>query len=66
MKKWFSNCFPLLYICLHCDVVRVCWHICGAPGTPGFYVRAQHDPEKICHIDACYIMLYLVLIGHLS
>ena len=18
----------------------------GAPGTPGFYVRAQHDPEK--------------------
>ena len=43
MKKWFSNCFPLLYICLHCDEVCVCWHF-GAPGTPGFYVRAQHDP----------------------
>ena len=46
MKKWFSNCFPLLYICLHCDEVCVCWHF-GAPGTPGFYVRARHDPEKI-------------------
>ena len=23
-KKWFSNCFPLLYICLHCDEVCVC------------------------------------------
>ena len=45
MNKWISNCFPLLYICLHCDEVYVCWH-CGAPGTPGFYVRAQHDPEK--------------------
>ena len=45
MKNWFSNCFPLLYICLHSDEVYVCWHV-GAPGTPGFYVRAQHDPEK--------------------
>ena len=45
MKKWFSNCFPLLYICLHCDEVCICWHF-GAPSTPGFYVRAQHDPEK--------------------
>ena len=43
--KWFSNCFPLLYICLHCDEVCVCWHF-GAPDTPGFYVRAQPDPEK--------------------
>ena len=24
LKKWFSNCFPLLYICLHCDEVCVC------------------------------------------
>ena len=23
-KKRFSNCFPLLYICLHCDEVCVC------------------------------------------
>ena len=48
MKNRFSNCFPLLYICLHCDEVCVCWHVGapGAPGTPGFYVRAQHDPEK--------------------
>ena len=46
MKNWFSNCFPLLYICLHCDEVCICWHF-GAPGTPGFQVRAQHDPEKV-------------------
>ena len=45
MKKWFSNCFPLVYICLHCDEGCIFWHF-GAPGTPGFYVRAQHDPEK--------------------
>ena len=44
-KTWFSNCFLLLYICLHCDEVCICWHF-GAPGTPGFYVSAQHDPEK--------------------
>ena len=44
MKNWFSNCFPL-YICLHCDDGCIWWHF-GAPGTPGFYVRAQHDPEK--------------------
>ena len=24
MKNWFSNCFPLLYICLHCDEVCIC------------------------------------------
>ena len=29
----------------HCDEVCICWHF-GAPGTPGFYVRAQHDPRK--------------------
>ena len=23
MKNWFSNCFPLLYICLHCDEVCI-------------------------------------------
>ena len=45
MKNSFSNCFALLYICLHCGEVCICWHF-GAPGTPGFYVRAQHDPEK--------------------
>ena len=45
MKNWFSNCFPLLYICLHGDEGCICWHF-GAPDTPGFYVRAQHDPEK--------------------
>ena len=45
MKNLFSNCFPLLYICLHCGEVCICWHF-GAPGTPGFYVGAQHDPEK--------------------
>ena len=45
MKNWFSNCFPLLYICLHCDEGCIWWHV-GAPGTPTFYVRAQHDPEK--------------------
>ena len=45
MKNCFSNCFPLLYICLHCGEVCICWHF-GAPGTPGFYVGAQHDPEK--------------------
>ena len=43
MRNWFSNCFPLLYICLHCDEGCICWHF-GAPDTPGFYVRAQHDP----------------------
>ena len=43
IKNWFSNCFPLMYIYLHCDEVCICWHF-GAPGTPGFYVRAQHDP----------------------
>ena len=42
-EKPFSKCFPL-YICLHCDEVCICWHF-GAPGTPGFYVGAQHDPE---------------------
>ena len=45
MKNWFSNCSPLLYICLHCDEGCICWHF-GAPDTPGFYVWAQHDPEK--------------------
>ena len=45
MKNWFSNYFPLLYICLHCDEGYICWHF-GAPDTTGFYVRAQHDPEK--------------------
>ena len=29
---------------LHCDEGCICWDF-GAPGTPGFYVRAQHDPE---------------------
>ena len=24
MKNWFSNCFPLLYICLHCGEVCIC------------------------------------------
>ena len=24
MKNWFSNCFLLLYICLHCDEVCIC------------------------------------------
>ena len=46
MKNWFSNCFPLLYICLHCDEVCICWYF-GAPATPGFYVRAQHEPENV-------------------
>ena len=45
MKNWFSNCFPLLYMCLHCGEVCICWHFL-APGTPGFYVGAQHDSEK--------------------
>ena len=45
MKNWFSNCFPLLYIGLHCGEVCICWHF-GAPGTPGFHAGAQHDPEK--------------------
>ena len=45
MKNWYSNCFPLLYICLHCDEGYIWWHF-SAPDTPGFYVRAQHDPEK--------------------
>ena len=45
MKNWFSNYFPLLYICLHCDEGCIFWHF-GAPDTPGFYVRAQHDPEQ--------------------
>ena len=46
MKNWFSNCFPLLCIYLHCDEVCICLHF-GAPGTPGFYVRAQQDPDKV-------------------
>ena len=37
--------FPLLVICLHCDEFYICWQL-GAPTTLGFYVRAQHDPEK--------------------
>ena len=44
MKNWFSNGFPLLYICLHCDEGCIWWHF-GGPGTPGFYVMAQHDPD---------------------
>ena len=44
-KKWFSNGFPLLYKYLHCDEVCV-WRHFGAPCIPGFYVRAQHDPEQ--------------------
>ena len=43
-ENCFSNCFPLLYICLHCDEVCIFWHF-DAPGTPGFYVGAQHDPD---------------------
>ena len=41
----WKTCFPLLYICLHCDEVCICWHF-GSPGTHGFYMRAQHDPDK--------------------
>ena len=41
----YENCFSLLYICLHCDEVCICWHF-GVSATPGLYVRAQHDPEK--------------------
>ena len=26
--------------------VWICWHF-GSPGTPGFYVRAQHNPENM-------------------
>ena len=44
-KNWFSNCFLLLYLCLHCDEVWICWHF-GAPAIPGFYVWAQHRPRK--------------------
>ena len=42
IQNWFSNCFPLLYICLHCDEVCICRHF----GDPGLYVRAEQDPEK--------------------
>ena len=49
MKNWFSNCFPLLYICLHCDEGCICWHF-GGPGASEFYVRAQQDPEKIKYL----------------
>ena len=61
MKNWFSNCFPLLYICLHCDEVCICWHF-GAPATPGFYVRAQHDPEKNDFFFIFFILTQKVLI----
>ena len=44
-EKLVFKLFPLLYICLHCDEGCIWWHF-GAPGIPGFYVRAQHDPEK--------------------
>ena len=47
--NWFSNCFPWLYICLHCDEGCICWHF-GATGTPGFYVGARYDPEKNIYI----------------
>ena len=56
MKNWFSNYFPLLYMCLHCDEGCICWHF-GAPDTPGFYVRAQHDPEKNKKYF-CYLFFY--------
>ena len=59
MKKWFSNCFPLLYICLHCDEVCVCWHF-GAPGTPGFYVGAQHDPENFFLINFIFFIFFIL------
>ena len=45
MKNWFSNYFPSLYICLHCD--EGCIADISVPLIPlDFYVRAQHDPEK--------------------
>ena len=44
-EKLVFKLFPLVVLCLHCDEVCICWQL-GAPGTPGFYVRAQHDPEK--------------------
>ena len=56
MKNWFTNCFTLLYICLHCDEVCICWHF-GAPATPGIYVRAQHDPEK----NEIYFIFFIFL-----
>ena len=55
MKNWFSNCFPLLYICLHFDEGCICWHF-GSPDTPGFYVRAQHDPNFFYHIAYIFDM----------
>ena len=43
-EKLVCKLFPLLYTCLHCGEVCICWHF-DDPATPGFYVRAQHDPE---------------------
>ena len=51
MKNWFSNDFPLLYIYLHCDEGCIFWHF-GAPDTPGFYVRAQHDPDLLFYLNS--------------
>ena len=56
MKNWFSNCFPL-YICLHCEEVCICWHF----GTPGFNVRAQHDPEELIFILTQKFLIRLLL-----
>ena len=55
MKNWFSNYFPLLYICLHCDEGCICWHF-GAPDNPGFYVRAQYE-KSFYHIASIFDML---------
>ena len=37
-EKLVFNCFPLLYIGLHCDEVCICWHF-SVPDIPGLYVR---------------------------
>ena len=56
--KW-KNGFQIVSPC--CSYVStvmrsaVCWHF-GAPGTPGFYVRAQHDPKKTIKIKKKYFL----------
>ena len=60
MKNWFSNYFPLLYICLHCDEGCICWPwypwiLCRGPTWPQIFYFFLFQNSK------CFIILLLYL-----
>ena len=62
--KWKTGFQIVSPCCTYVSTVMrsaFCWHF-GAPGTPGFYVRARHDPEKMIFFFIFFILTQKVLI----